>query len=65
MNPGSRVPDPLSQFRDNGDDRQRSPYMTKTGEKTNPFDASMGQAAQQQSEAPKQPKSDPTGKSLT
>lgn len=36
----TRVPDPLSQFRDKigADDRQRSPYMGHSGEKTNPFD---------------------------
>lgn len=41
-----RMPDPLSQFRDNSaaDGRQRSPYMANTGEKTNPFDVNHGQA---------------------
>lgn len=62
VNTGSRVPDPLSQFRDNSDDRQRSPYVTKTGEKTNPFDASMGQAAQHEGKAPKGTTSDSSGK---
>lgn len=61
VNNGARVPDPLSQFRDTGDNRQSSPYVTKTGEKTNVFDASMGEAVRGQSEAPKAADAEPTG----
>ena len=45
-NANTRVPDPLSQFRETtaSDDRQSTPYMAHSGEKTNPFDADMGRA---------------------
>lgn len=32
------MPDPLRQFREEGDPRMSSPYTTQSGEKTNPFD---------------------------
>ncbi|KAI6785142.1 Chaperone protein-like protein [Emericellopsis cladophorae] len=45
--PPPRMPDPLSQFRDNSgmDGRQSSPYMAHSGEKTNPFDVDTSQGA--------------------
>ncbi|KAG9259268.1 uncharacterized protein F5Z01DRAFT_632339 [Emericellopsis atlantica] len=45
--PPPRMPDPLSQFRDNSgaDGRQSSPYMAQSGEKTNPFDVDTSQGA--------------------
>jgi curved DNA-binding protein CbpA len=43
----ARMPDPLSQFRDQSgeDGRNPSPYMSHSGEKTNPFDMGHGAAA--------------------
>ncbi|PHH72778.1 hypothetical protein CDD82_5802 [Ophiocordyceps australis] len=34
----SKIPDPLSHFKDNAESRQSTPYASHGGEKTNPFD---------------------------
>lgn len=58
--PAPRMPDPLSQFREYAsadDGRQRSPYATHTGEKTNPFDVNSGRQATGRETSSQQPAS--------